>query len=104
MKYTRIDIRRKRVLDRILSFLIQYPKDKYELRSHLIDELKEVIEDTEKGYPELFVRYCIEYVDIDDRDDLGYKYSILNDNGGDYKTFPDMDKVFEYWLNEINNK
>jgi hypothetical protein len=63
-----------------------------------------LIEDTAKSYPEEFVRYCIEYVDIDDRNDLGYKYSILNDNGGDYKIFPDMDKVYEFWLNEIKNK
>ena len=71
---------------------------------YMQEYVKQYHREQSKGYPELFIKYCIDYVDNDDRDDLGYKYSILDDNGGDYKTFPDMDKVFEYWLNEIKSK
>jgi len=114
MKYTRIDIKSDKDNPKQNgSYLTEfgwlryngrwiYPNDGKTTYLRGIDWY--LIEDTAKSYPEEFVRYCIEYVDIDDRNDLGYKYSILNDNGGDYKIFPDMDKVYEFWLNEIKNK
>jgi len=98
MKYTKVNIRRKRVLNRILSFLIQYPKDKYELRSHLIDELKEVIEDTEKSYPEEFIRWLsIKIKSLDIKLGLPVMYR-LND-----KTY-ELPELYDFWLNEIKDK
>ena len=112
MKYTKVIIKSKDdlpketggyfVFDKTFSFQSDYFNNDDKSKERWLKNYNwYLIEDTEKSYPEEFMKWCLENVSIDEKH--GSEVYVLY-TFGDRLMFPNMEKLHEYWLNEIKNK
>jgi hypothetical protein len=51
---------------------------------------------------ERFINYCIDNVTYDNRPEFKYLYSINTSDATGYKLFKNIDELFTYWFEHIN--
>ena len=60
-----------------------------------------LIEDTEKSYPEKFLIFCMNKVEFDSREST---FSLLGRDDDDQLSFYTLDDLFTYWKEEVKDK
>ena len=107
MKYTKVIIKSEADLPKDSNWYIGFSEviNDFVHFNPIISNCKDLswylIEDTEKSYPEEFMKWCLENVSIDEKH--GSEVYVLY-TFGDRLMFPNMEKLHEYWLNEIKDK
>ena len=71
-------------------------------KSILAYSAKEISELFKGMYPEEFIDYCIETVNLEEREEVDYCYAFWN--GGNVVGFDILEDAYEYWLNKIKDK
>lgn len=54
------------------------------------------------GYPEQFIDYCIEMVNMEEREEVDYCYAVWNK--GNVLGFDIIDELYKYWQTEVNGR
>ena len=85
--------------------IIEVLKDHVNINGYIYQYDIEAIADEleqQKCYPEEFVEWCIETVDIEEREEVDYCYSTWYK--GNVFGFDTLPELYDYWLTNIKDK